>query len=256
MKRISAFLSHKTGYEVVTYLLKDEKSRLNLIFLKSKDDFWSKKIYEYLISKDFDKKNIFFGKDEWERVYTKHQSSKIVLTVYWPWILPKNAYEFSDVTCNFHPALLPLNRGWYPHVYNLINGSTPGVSLHELAEGADTGKILAQKAVHLRPTDTAYEIYLRLQLEIVDLFYDNWSLIRDKKIKSFKQDNLASSYNSKSEIEKLDFINLDEICKTSDLLNKLRARSFGKRGFAYSIQDGRKIFYRIQLSDTSNFDTE
>ena len=60
-------------------------------------------------------------------------------------LLNKKLYSLSEKTINFHPSLLPSYRGWYPHVHNIIDKTQCGVTLHELNEGADTGKIWIQK---------------------------------------------------------------------------------------------------------------
>jgi methionyl-tRNA formyltransferase len=62
-------------------------------------------------------------------------------------------------------------------VYNIIQGTKAGVTLHEIANSADTGDIWNQKEVEVKITDTAKSLYERLQLEIVNLFIENWANI-------------------------------------------------------------------------------
>ena len=64
---------------------------------------------------------------------------------------------------NFHPALLPTNRGWYPHVHNILDESPAGVTLHLIDEGADTGPILVQKTIDVEPTDTIDNVKAKIQ---------------------------------------------------------------------------------------------
>ncbi|HET6279927.1 MAG TPA: formyltransferase family protein, partial [Polyangia bacterium] len=44
---------------------------------------------------------------------------------------------------NLHPALLPYNRGQYPNVWSIIEGTPSGTTLHYIDEGIDTGAIIA-----------------------------------------------------------------------------------------------------------------
>ena len=67
----------------------------------------------------------------------------------------KEIFSSVETTVNFHPALLPINRGWFPHVHSLIDGSKAGVTLHQIAEGADTGLIWVQEEEKIISTDTA-----------------------------------------------------------------------------------------------------
>ena len=95
----------------------------------------------------------------------------------------------SKKTINFHPSLLPSYRGWYPHVYNIIENTQSGVTLHELNESADTGKIWIQKKVNQIPTDNAKDLYKRLQFEIVKLFKKKiGKKLKNDQIKPFKQE--------------------------------------------------------------------
>ena len=94
-----------------------------------------------------------------------------IITVYWMHLLSSEVIAAArQGTVNFHPALLPIGRGWYPHVHSIINGTPTGVTLHAVDAQADTGPIWAQKEVPLTVYDTAYTIYKRLQREIVELF--------------------------------------------------------------------------------------
>ena len=170
-----------------------------------------------------------------------------IITVYWPYLLPEQILSPHTLTVNFHPALLPLNRGWYPHVHNILDGSPAGVTLHKLSQLADEGDIWLQKEVPAYPWDLASDLYLRLQNEIVELFKVNWSLILSGKIVAMSQSISNASYHAKKEIEELDYIDLNMSLKVSDLLNLLRARTFGEKGFAYFVHEGERIRVRIQF---------
>jgi len=155
-------------------------------------------------------------------------------------------------TVNFHPALLPINRGWYPHVHNILDGSPAGVTLHAMDAGADTGPIWAQRMVEVRPTDVASTLYERLQDEIVDLFRETWPQIVAGEIAPHPQREESAIYHRKSEIDHLDQIDLDAPTTARQVIDRLRARTFGERGFAWFETDARRIHVRIELTEAED----
>jgi len=199
---------------------------------------------------------IYYAKDLKEENHVKtikELNADFIITVYWAHLLKPSIFKAVKDTVNFHPAFLPINRGWYPHVHSIIDGSELGVTLHRIDEGADTGPIWAQKKIELLPYDTAKTVYDRLQFEIVELFKKKWDKIKSNKLKPFKQVNSSAVYHKKNELEKLDQLNLDEKIRVKDLINLLRARSFGDSGFAFYNQNGKKVFLNLRLSDSIHF---
>ncbi|MCG6931681.1 MAG: hypothetical protein LJE64_14090, partial [Desulfofustis sp.] len=61
---------------------------------------------------------------------------------------------------NYHPSLLPRYRGGSAINWAIINGeSETGVTIHYIDEGVDTGPILLQETVEIRPDDTVKSVY-------------------------------------------------------------------------------------------------
>jgi len=179
-----------------------------------------------------------------------------IITVYWRDLLRGDVIRAARRgTVNFHPALLPINRGWYPHVHSLIDGTPTGVTIHAIDETADTGPIWAQREVPLTPFDTADTIYHRLQTEIVALFKETWPKIASGELQPTPQDESKAIYHSMKEIDALDRLDLDASMTVRDLLNRLRARSFGDLGFAYFEVGDRKVYVNLRLSPTRSFKT-
>lgn len=76
---------------------------------------------------------------------------------------------FPDGILNLHTGYLPWNKGAYPNVWPILDGSPAGVTLHRVDAGIDTGPILAQRLVQVEPFDTAKTLYDKLLLSAVDL---------------------------------------------------------------------------------------
>lgn len=67
---------------------------------------------------------------------------------------------------NTHPALLPAFPGAHPVVDTLAYGvKVTGATVHLVDDGVDTGPVLAQAPVDVRPGDTADELHERIKIE-------------------------------------------------------------------------------------------
>lgn len=168
-----------------------------------------------------------------------------LITVYWPFIVPSRIFSLVPITVNFHPALLPINRGWYPHVHSILDGSVSGVTLHQLSPKADQGGVWAQRPVNINSWETAGDVYKKLQREMFLLFCDFWKQIKKGEITPKAQNEDLAIYHSKKEIEFLDELDLERVLRYRDFLNHLRARTFNEKGFAYYIEGNRKYYVRV-----------
>ena len=178
-----------------------------------------------------------------------------IVTVYWAHLISVEVIAAARRgTVNFHPALLPVNRGWYPHVHSIVDGSPTGVTLHAVDAGADTGPIWAQREVPLTPYDTAGTIYARLQDEIVALFRETWPAIVAGELQPVPQDDARAVHHDRSEMDALDELRLDDMMRVGDVIDRLRARSFGSRGFAWYEVDGERVYANLRLGRTSSME--
>lgn len=249
-KRVVLLANHLPGLEVCRILAHDPLTELTAVFLTDENSNLEQEILNILGDK---KVPIFYGKDIWNSdevisILTELNTDFLV-SVYWPWILkPKIVASLKD-SLNFHPALLPKNRGWYPHVYNLKDGTDPGVTLHRIDLDADTGAIWASRRVNSKPTDIASDLYRRLQAEIVNLFKEVWPSIISGSIEPLEQDHSLASYNQKKDILKYDHINLDMETTPRSFINLLRARTFEGKGYAFYFDGDKKISISIALAE-------
>lgn len=180
-------------------------------------------------------------------------AADFIITVYWRHLLSGEVIRSArQGTVNFHPALLPVNRGYYPHVHSIVDGTPTGVT----DETADTGPVWARREVTLTPLDTAYTIYHRLADEIVDLFKRTWPKIAAGQIQPTPQDESKAISHRMNEVDALDALDLDATMKVRDVVNRLRARSFGDLGFAYFDEGGQRVYVNVRLSKTHRFGTE
>lgn len=254
MKKIALMANDVPGLNVCKYLV-DRGEKIERLYVHSYEN--AKFVNEIIAASNCLPENVFDATllNDADHVHGLNEAGiEWIVTVYWAYLLSGKVIRAAkEGTVNFHPALLPINRGWYPHVHSIIDGTPCGVTIHAIDENADTGPIWAQKEIPLLPEDTAATIYARLQEEIVVLFKEKWADISNGRIIPLPQDESKAVYHKKAEIAGLDELDLDAQMCVGDLLNLLRARSFGDRGFAYFYNGGEKVYVNIRLSKKSDF---
>ena len=172
----------------------------------------------------------------------------IIIGAFWVTILKPEILAIpKHGSINFHPGLLPYNRGMNPNVWSFIENTPAGVTLHYIDNGVDTGSIIAQKEIPIGITDTAGDLEKKTWKEIVVLFKKTWGNIKKNRIQSIVQDESKMTFHWAKDIDSLDEIDLDKKYKASELLALLRARSYPKKSFAYFIKDGKKVYVKVSL---------
>jgi methionyl-tRNA formyltransferase len=93
-----------------------------------------------------------------------------------------------------HPTLLPEGRGRAAIPWAILKGlPETGVTLFQLDEGVDTGPILAQETVAIRPRETAGSLYERVDQAHRTLIRRVWRDLASDRLSPQPQDLLAGS---------------------------------------------------------------
>lgn len=170
------------------------------------------------------------------------------LSVFFDYILrPRVLSLFPEGCLNLHPSFLPFNRGQYPNVWSIVEGTPAGVTLHYIDDKIDTGDIVDQREVPIDGTDTGESLYRKLEKACVDLFCDIWPLIVDRSAGRFPQKKDAGTYHKAKDVQMIDEIDLEQQYKARDLINILRARTFRPHKGAYFISNGRRVYMSLAL---------
>ena len=102
--------------------------------------------------------------------------------------------KLSRPAINLHMSLLPYNRGSHPNFWSLVNKTPKGITIHEVDDGADTGKIIFQKEYEIDPRlekfSTFKKTYDFLFLELENLFIDNFDKIATQNYNPKKQEKV------------------------------------------------------------------
>lgn len=103
------------------------------------------------------------GVDPDIETYFKSPPDVTIVAAYGKIIPPSLLQKPAHGWLNVHPSLLPRWRGATPIPSAILAGdTTTGVTLMQLDAGLDTGPIIAQQEVSIRPDDTGASLTLRL----------------------------------------------------------------------------------------------
>lgn len=126
----------------------------------------------------------------------KSYQPDIIVCAYFNQILKKGICDIPKLKCvNIHLALSQSYRGLNSYFWVLANNeSESGVTIHEVDDGIDTGKVIAQKRVKISDTDTAIGFFIKLSQIGGELFLSSLSDI--EKGKFSVNDTSGSQYYS------------------------------------------------------------
>lgn len=171
----------------------------------------------------------------------------LVISVHCFQMFPKELV--STVRCiNIHPGYNPINRGWYPQVFAIVNHLPIGATIHEMDEKLDNGSIIAREFVEIYSWDTSETIYNRVLEKEIELFNSNFTSIILNKYKLISPESEGNLF-LKKDFNKLCEIDLNECTTYGDCIDRLRALSHGDYLNAYFIDEitGKKVFLKLDL---------
>lgn len=162
-------------------------------------------------------------------------------------LLPEFLALFPQGVINLHPSYLPYNRGQYPNVWSIVEGTPAGVTLLYMDAGIDTGDIIARREVAVEPVDTGETLYRKLEATGLELFREVWPAIRSGTAPRIPQERATGTYHRTADVERIDSIDLDRTYSARELIDILRARTFPPYHGAYFRLGDRKIYIRLEL---------
>lgn len=173
----------------------------------------------------------------------------IGISILFGYILKQAVLDLLANGCiNLHPSYLPYNRGAFPNVWSIVEGTPAGATLHYIDRGIDTGDILARVPVKVEPFDTGASLYAKLEDASLELFKKTWPEIRSANVERIPQQPNQGTMHRVKDVEQIDEIDLNKSYLARDLINILRARTFSPHNGAFFLHNGRKIFMRLELS--------
>lgn len=127
--------------------------------------------------------------------FIKSYHPDLIVVAAYGQILPKEMLEIPSLGCiNIHASLLPKYRGAAPIQRAIMEGEkVTGVTLMQMAEGLDTGDMLAKAEIPAEGK-TFQELHDELSQLGCNLLMDNLDAIEKKEIPPVRQDDAKATY--------------------------------------------------------------
>lgn len=136
-------------------------------------------------------------------------SPDLIVTAAYGQILPAAVLEMPKYGClNVHGSLLPKYRGGAPIQRSIINGEKEtGITLMYMAEGLDTGDMIAKSVVPIEDEDTSGTIFEKLSIAGSKLLIEQLPRVLDGTADRIPQNDEESTYarNLSREDERIDW---------------------------------------------------
>lgn len=133
----------------------------------------------------------------------------LIVTAAFGQILPRAVLDLPEFGClNVHGSLLPKYRGGAPIQRAIINGEKEtGITLMYMAEGIDTGDMIAKSVVPIEADDTSGTLFEKLSIAGSKLLKEQLPLILDGRADRIPQNDAESTYakNLTREDEKINW---------------------------------------------------
>ncbi len=172
----------------------------------------------------------------------------LVISIHSKQFFPKKLVN--SLKCiNIHPGYNPINRGWYPQVFAIINAIPIGATIHEIDEELDHGAIIDQEYVQYDYSDTSLTLYNKILEKEIEIFEKNIDSIITNTYTANKPLVEGNLY-LKKDFNNLCEINLEDKVTFGEAINRLRALTHGefKNAFFIDPETKAKIFVSISLS--------
>lgn len=165
-------------------------------------------------------------------------SADLILTFSYGQIVPKAVLDFPKYGClNLHGSLLPAYRGAAPMQRALLNADKEtGVTLMEMVEAMDAGRMYAKQIIPLTPEDNYTSLCAKMVEAAYRVFAENILPYMNGELPGAMQDEslVTIAKKIKPEEEKLDLSDTRE-----HLFNKIRALSLTPGAYVYL--EGKKL---------------
>jgi dTDP-4-amino-4,6-dideoxyglucose formyltransferase len=159
----------------------------------------------------------------------------------------------SRIRCvNIHPGLIPFNRGWYPHVFSIINKKPAGATIHEMDKAIDHGPVIVKKTISIKPWENSLDIYKKVVEAETILLKDNIERIINHNYKAKKVS--SGNLNTSIQFKKLCKLNMNKKMKLGEAIDLLRALTHPPYTNAFFIDkiSGRKVYVDVCLKPEGN----
>lgn len=148
---------------------------------------------------------------------------------------------------NIHPGYNPHVRGWYPHVFAILEKGIAGATIHEIDCGLDSGPIIDRLQVPIEDHDTSLDVYKKIQQAELELLRRNLINIVNGTFTA-RQPEFVGKLKLKRDFDDLCRLDMNNKDTLANHIALLRALSHGDFRNAYFIdREGRKVYVKLVL---------
>jgi methionyl-tRNA formyltransferase len=183
------------------------------------------------------------------QVYETFLKLKPELTIlaFVPDIIPEKLLTIPSLgTICYHPSILPKHRGGSAINWAIIQGDTrTGLTIFWVAKGIDTGPILLQKEIEIKPDDTTGSLYFDKLFPMgVDAVAEAVELIKRGKAPRIPQDESKATYEPLCD-DRVASVDFEK--PIQDIYNLIRGCD--PQPGAYTDYKGKRVrFYEVEMS--------
>ncbi len=184
----------KNSNHKILGVLRSERTRYNSIQLFFKDIFAPSQ--DLSIIKSYKLKDIKAASVNDKKFIKQIKKLNPDLIIVGSWGEKFKSEILKTVPCiNFHPALLPKNRGANPYFWVIYNNqSVTGLSAHFMNEKFDKGDIILQEAITISENETGKSLKDKTVKVAQAMVKDILDLFDKKQIQPIKQDEKFATY--------------------------------------------------------------
>jgi methionyl-tRNA formyltransferase len=238
MKKVLVVIDNIFQYERIKRIisLKDLNAKFSFKHSPVKSAIWG---HEDFIDKTVSIINV---KEEFDSIISTFD---LVISVHCFQFFPQELVR--GIRClNIHPGYNPINRGWYPQVFSIVNQLEIGATIHEMDEKLDNGPIIVRSFVEKYSWDTSYTLYNRVLEKEIELLENNFEKIIDGSYDIVIPESTGNMY-SKKDFHNLCKLDLNEVGSFKSFYDKIRALTHGEYKNGYFIDEitGKKVFVSI-----------
>jgi methionyl-tRNA formyltransferase len=246
--RILYLGNNRVGYRILSWLKSRQESIVGLIVHPAEKRKYGQEI---IGAAGLGDELVFLGTQLGDTA-TLHQirelEADLALSVFFSYVLKPDFLGLFPAGCiNLHPSYLPFNRGTFPNVWSIVDGTPAGATLHYVDMGIDTGDVIARREVAVLPSDTGKTLYERLEQACVELFMDTWPTILDGTAPRIPQDTARGTHHRFRDVEAIDRIDLERPYLARELIDILRARTYPPYRGAYFVSGTKRFYVQIEI---------
>ncbi len=172
----------------------------------------------------------------------------VIITMAYGQIVPQGVLDIPKYGClNLHGSILPKYRGASPIQTVLINNEeVTGVTLMEMIDRMDAGKVFAVEEVRISLEDNSSTLFEKISLAATKLILEKLPLYIDGKLPGVEQNEEEATFCHmiKSEQEKLSF----DLC-VRDMLGWIRALSDEPGGY-FLLDDQKFKVFKARIGES------